>query len=248
MKKPTFPTQRQRSGSQTAQVHNATPKRTRKRGRPAQHEPSGEALKALVIQASRVVYAQHGYQGSSVARLLEAANISRPTFYRLFSGRHEVIEAIVTDANQQLRFAVFSKVAAARSASQATIAAVDAYFEWCEAMGSMVGPIYSEINDPESPASGQRQAMIREFVQLLHAQAKHFGQKNLDPFFYDTLVRAIEHAGSAAFWPQRSPDADIARHRAAAVHILTASLGLDSHSGQPRTLDSVANTHNASNG
>lgn len=200
----------------------------RRRGRPPASERTENNVRDQLITAARQVYAEQGYNGSSVERIIEQANVSRPTFYRLFKDRYDIIEIIVKAAHEQLREQVVSAITDEEVGKGGPLsmarAAVDAYFSWCEALGPLVGSLYSEMHDENSPAKKHRQRIIEEFVQLLHFEAEKRGRLQLEPVFYDVLIRAVEHAGSTAFSPDPKPNDAIAKHRAAAARVLMAGL------------------------
>ncbi|WP_394829988.1 TetR/AcrR family transcriptional regulator [Pendulispora rubella] len=181
-------------------------------------------MREHVIATSARVYSEHGYRHTTVERILEAAGISRPTFYRLFSDRRDVIEILVARANDLLYAQVLAAAESQRDLRSAVVAAVDAYFEWGLSTGPMVGAIYNEIHDPESPASYHRTRVIGRMIELFDAIAAKRGRPRLDPLFWDALICAAEHAASGAFWPKRRPRADIERRRAVVLRILLASL------------------------
>ena len=216
-----------------------TTSKPRRRGRPKADETSGNALREAVIDATSQVYAEHGYHKTTVALILKAANISRPTFYKLFKDRYEVIDLIIARANDQLRNQVAQAIIGKTTAFEMLSAGVNTYFDWCEKIGPLAGPIYSEINDPASPASDHRSRIINSFVDLFHAQARILGEPELDPLLYDSLLRAVEHAGSSAFWPKRLPATEIERRRAVALRIMLASLADEGTHHQVPSLDSV---------
>lgn len=200
----------------------------RRRGRPPASERAENGVKEQLIVAAREVYGDFGYNGSSVERIIERANVSRPTFYRLFKDRYDIIEIVVEQAHNQLRDHIVKAITDEQVGKGGPLvmagAAVDAYFAWCEQLGSLVGSLYSEMHDENSPASRHRQRIIKEFVQLLHLEAEKRGRPQLEPVFYDVLIRAVEHAGSTAFSPDPKPEEVIAKHRAAAARVLMAGL------------------------
>lgn len=204
-----------------ADTRAATPRR---RGRPRADEASGKALKQQTLKAATQVYAAHGFHRTTVALILQAANISRPTFYKLFRDVREVIDLVVQQANDRLRDAVADAILEQQDLSGMLNAGVQAYFNWCREMGPLVGPIYSEINDADSPASHHRSQIIADFVGLFDAQAQLLGRPAADPLMYDSVLRAVEHAGSSAFWPQKLSEAEIERRRQIAMRIMLASL------------------------
>lgn len=191
----------------------------RRRGRPRLDEAGGEDLREAIILATSRVYAEQGFHGTTVELILKAANVSRPTFYKLFSDRRGIIEIVVERANRKLVDLVVQSVGDLNNPAQMMKASIDAYFRWCADMGALVGPIYNEINDPASPASGRRAQIIGDLVSLFVEQERKLGLPTADPLLYDGLLRAIEHIGSSAFWPQRLSEQEITRRRSIALDL-----------------------------
>ena len=198
---------------------SASKKSTRRRGRPRLDETGGEDLREAIIGATSQVYAQHGFHGTTVELILKTANVSRPTFYKLFDDRRSIIEIVVERANRKLVEHVLLSFGDLSNPVQMMKASIDAYFRWCTDMGALVGPIYNEINDPQSPASSQRARIIGDLVALFAEQEQRLGLPTADPLLYDGLLRAIEHIGSSAFWPRRLSEKEIARRRSVALDL-----------------------------
>lgn len=199
----------------------ATPRR---RGRPAQSDIQGDGLREQIVDACASVYAEQGFHGATVAHILKAANVSRPTFYKFFSDKYEVIELLVTRANQQLLSLLTQEIAKFDQPEDMIRAGVNAYFSWCKQNGALVGPIYAEINDPASPAAKARAKVIGELVELIASQGEQLALAAADPLLYDAVLRAIEHIGSGAFWPEVMNDKEIARRQTVALTLALSAL------------------------
>jgi len=197
----------------------ASKKSTRRRGRPRLDETGGEELREAIIGATSQVYAEHGFHGTTVELILKTANVSRPTFYKLFDDRRSIIEIVVERANRTLVEHVLQSVGDLSNPVQMMKASIDAYFRWCADMGTLVGPIYNEINDPASPASEQRARIIGDLASLFVVQEQKLGLSPADPLLYDGLLRAIEHIGSSAFWPKRLSEKEIVRRHSVALDL-----------------------------
>ena len=195
-------------------------------GRPATAEPSGKELRELIIAAATRDYAEHGYHGTSVAHILVTSGISRPTFYRYFKNRREVLDIIIGRLNDLLRDIVADLTVGQDSLQGVITASIDAYFAWGNRIGPLVGPIYREIGDPESPASEHRLRIIGELIELFQTALVSIGRPRLDPLLYEALLHVVEHIGHTAFWPEKKSAAEIARHRLIISRVLIASLAL----------------------
>ena len=198
--------------------------RRRKPGRPRAGELQGEGLREVVIEAAARVYGSHGYRGASVELIAKEAGISRPLFYRLFKDRLEVIEVVVSRANDDLRVAVLQAIMMQKRLMPMLSATIDAYFDWCRSHAAIVGSIYREVHDPESPASRHQKKIISEMAELVRIKAEERGSQSLHPLMLETLIRAVEHVGSVSFWPEPLPDEELQRNRAVIVRIVLAAV------------------------
>ncbi|MFC3441343.1 TetR/AcrR family transcriptional regulator [Sphingobium rhizovicinum] len=63
-----------------------------------QHEKTG---KVRILEAARTLFDSHGFHQTSMAELATAAQVSVGQIYRLFKGKEDIIEALVTDDADQ---------------------------------------------------------------------------------------------------------------------------------------------------
>jgi len=208
-------------------------------GRPKTNQMQGEELKEHVVAASSLVYSEYGYRDTSVAKIIEAAGISRPLFYRLFKSCYEVIDIIVARANEAL-FNTLEQVMEKEENTLSMInSGIDIYFEWCRNYGPVVGPIYREIADPESPAYVHRNQLVAEVVQQLNTGLERQKQSKLPPMFIESLIVVIEHIGSSTFWPKPKAEAIIEQNKAIVRRIVMAALADKKESKMIPSLDTL---------
>lgn len=178
----------------------------------------------MVIEAAARVYGIHGYRGASVELIAKEAGISRPLFYRLFQDRREVIEVVVARANDDLRVAVIQAIQAQARLLPMLSATIDAYFAWCRSHAPIVGSIYRETHDPESPASLHQKKITQEMAELVRVKAEERGSQPLHPLMLETLTRAVEYVGSVSFWPEPLSAEALQRNRAVIIRIVLAAV------------------------
>lgn len=196
----------------------------RRRGRPAKGEAGGPQIRELILDATRQIYATYGFHRSTVALILEAAQVSRPTFYKHFPNLPSAIDAVCAQANGQLRQQVAAALASDDPPETLLPSALDAYFVWCEEQGPMAAMIYREINDTATPAHRQRLSVIGDFIDLLNRHRQGLGLPEADPLLVESTLRAVEYAASSAFFPTRCAAGVLQRHRRIAERILLALL------------------------
>ncbi|MGI9325310.1 MAG: TetR/AcrR family transcriptional regulator [Pseudomonadales bacterium] len=195
-------------------------------GRPASTDPKGDQLNELIVAAAGQDYADNGYHGGSVANILAISGVSRPTFYRQFKSRREVLDIVIGRVNDKLREIVTEKVERQNCLEKIVDAAIDAYFEWAQLCTPLVGPIYHEINDPASPAHEHRSRIVAELTELFEATLISLGHPPSDPLLYEALLHVVEQTGHSAFWPEMKSQPEIRKRRQLISRILIASLAV----------------------
>jgi AcrR family transcriptional regulator len=83
-----------------------------------------------LIAAALEVMSVDGYPGSTVAKVIAAAGVSRSTFYEYFTGRDACLLAAVDTVNQRL-LSQAAKAAEHADPSRAAVSAVDAIIDFC---------------------------------------------------------------------------------------------------------------------
>jgi AcrR family transcriptional regulator len=181
-------------------VEDRKPPVKRKRGRPPKPKSAGESIPETIIAATRYVYADTGFRDFSVELVLAEAGISRPTFYRHFKDKYDVISVVVERANRLLLDEILQRIDGSQSLRDVVDRGVEAYFDWGLNIGKLAGSIYREIHDPESPASVHRDQNMVKLTAVLQSAGEHSGLQ-LDSAVYEALVHTVEHVGHRAFWP-----------------------------------------------
>jgi len=199
----------------------STAKTKRKPGRPA--ESSEHDIRDLLLAAAAEAYAEHGYHDCTVAMILEASGVSRPTFYRYFKNRHEVLDTVIADVNSLLKAKAIEKVAGQSSMDDVITSGVDAYFEWGSEIGKVAGSIYREIHDAQSPASIHRKHIIMAFMEIIQQKLAVTGQ-SFNPVMLDALLHVVEYVGHQAFWPNTKDQQETLMLKQTILTIVKASL------------------------
>ena len=128
----------------------------RRPGRPPQTDEEQARARQNIVRATSLVFAEYGYHGISVARILEHAGIARPTFYRYFRNSDEPLRMALDEVGRALRDRVVADVTAAEGDIPKVVAAIDGYLWWSGENRGMLRSLYAGIHDPASPVSVQR--------------------------------------------------------------------------------------------
>lgn len=193
-------------------------------GRPKKSHLQGEELKQHVIAVGSELYGEFGYRSLSVAKIIDAAGISRPLFYRLFSGVDEVVGVVIQRANEEL----LSVTSGSRHDDDDLIDVInrniEAYFDWCRSYGPVVGTIYREINDPDSPAHRYRKWFFDQTYEAINDVSVKTGIGPLPRVLVESIVNVIEYAGSYSFWPRALSECEIEQNKKIAMRVALSTV------------------------
>jgi AcrR family transcriptional regulator len=203
---------------------SATQTRVRPRGRPPASAAQRAENEEWVLAAAERVYARRSYHEITVEEILKEAGISRPTFYRWFTGKDQVLEKIVRRANDDLLRRMSEAVAHAQGLAGRIAAGVDAYIRWGLETGPVVIAMYREAHLPGSPVHKDRGRVGEGTLRLYLEQLRKFGRPAVHPLLIQSLISAILHAGSWLFSRPAPTRADIEIARSVMLRIAQATL------------------------
>lgn len=204
--------------------HNGT-----RRGRPPQTREQADEVRARIELATAAVFTEYGSRGLNVARIIEQAGISRPTFYRYFGNAEEPLHSLLTQSNAGLVGGI--RIALARSSEpvQLGIGIIDAYLDWARGHGPMLRPIFAELHDPASPVSAYRQEAFDDIRALVRAKFTELGRPLPSPLDLDIALQTcayVVYRLSAAAAPASEPDpAQVTAARLTMIRCVLVTLG-----------------------
>lgn len=170
-----------------------TPHSGTRRGRPPQTPAQADEVRARIEVATGEVFTEHGSRGLSVARIIERAGISRPTFYRYFGNAEQPLHALLTVSNAGLVGGIRTALAHSDEPVQLGIAIIDAYLEWARGHGPMLRPVFAELHDPASPVSAYREQAFDDIRALVRTKFAELGRALPSPLDLDTALQTCEY-------------------------------------------------------
>jgi AcrR family transcriptional regulator len=69
---------------------------------PGKRAAQGRATRGQLIEVATRLFAEHGYEGTSVEAVLSAAGVSRGALYHHFAGKEALFEAVVSAVSEQV--------------------------------------------------------------------------------------------------------------------------------------------------
>ncbi len=154
----------------------------------------GQGAKSDVLFNSIGVFAHKGITETTVQDLLDAANISRRTFYKYFKNKVDVLESIYKMAAELLTTRFRAEMAQTQSLSDFVVRCVDMYFDYHINLGPLVRMMTEEARRSDSPLASHREALIHEIVELFQDKYAQVEGRRLDPQVFYAIIWAMESA------------------------------------------------------
>ncbi len=206
-----------------------TPHSGARRGRPPQTREQADEVRSRIVAATAAVFTEHGSRGLSVARILDAAGISRPTFYRYFANATAPLDVVLTLSNEGLVGGIRAALARSEEPVALGIGIIDAYLGWARGHGPMLRPVFAELHDPASPVSAYREEAFDDIRALVRTKFGLLGRQVPTPLDLDTALQVCEfvvYRISLAAAPGGEPDpAAVAEARLTMIRNVLVTLG-----------------------
>ncbi|WP_083884126.1 TetR/AcrR family transcriptional regulator [Nocardia higoensis] len=167
--------------------------RAARRGRPPQSERQAEQVRARIVRATAEVFSRNGSRGMTVARILEQAELARPTFYRYFGKAEEPLHVLLTESNDRLTGGIHAALRASADPVPLTVGLIDAYLDWARGHGRMLGPLFAEFHDPASPVSAYRERALDDIRAAVRARFAALGRPAPAPLDLDAALHLCEY-------------------------------------------------------
>ncbi|MBV8194136.1 MAG: TetR/AcrR family transcriptional regulator [Candidatus Dormibacteraeota bacterium] len=189
-------------------------------GRKRRNLPT-EAWRERILQAARVVFGDEGYDGASMEDIAALAGLSRAALYRMFPGRRDLCNAVITDDAQRLAGQLLLEFATLPTAREKVRALVSVFFRFVEEHHER-NRVFSNSATGADPAVAEALRVVRAALAGTLAQAfagaeaaTSDGERDLS-LIANGIIALAE--GAAVSWMQ-GPHAE----RERAVDIVTAT-------------------------
>lgn len=139
------------------------------------------------------VFAQRGVHRTTVQHLLDAANISRRTFYKYFRNKVDVLENIyrVFVENMILRFQ--QQVQRSGTLQEIIANTINIYFDYHVSMGPVIYLMMEEARRSGSALAPHRIKGQDAAVAILSRESEKLTGRRLDPLVIRTLLWSLEN-------------------------------------------------------
>jgi AcrR family transcriptional regulator len=94
-------------------------------------ERQAEATRALLISVARQLFTEHGYAGTSIEDIIEAAGVARGALYHHFAGKDALFAAVYEAVQSDMAAAIVAAALAAADPADAVRAGLAAFLDAC---------------------------------------------------------------------------------------------------------------------
>ena len=171
-------------------------------------------------------FGERGYTETRVEDILRAAGVSRPTFYKFFANRDEVLDAICESQAFSVIQSMKGAIAIAADPIERLDKGLDAYLRWRATIGPMGSVFVAEAMRPGSHASQLRSDITEVVTSWIRLDASEVLQDEPDPLLYDGIVAALERV-SADLDRGRVGEREIQRCKYVMTQIVLGTLAWD---------------------
>ena len=191
------------------------------RSRPSEPPAEPNAVRTRILRGAAKVFGERGYGASSVEAILEAAEVSRRTFYRTFRSKEDVLRTLFDNSVQMLIRAV-REAAGDRTVQQdLTSSAVDAYLRVHANAGPLARVLLLEQFSPGSPVAEQRNRAFATFGKLMIQASVNAGRSPADPLLVAAVVAGINQVCVQMATEFPAGNWDVGRAKRAIMRILS---------------------------
>lgn len=196
-----------------------------RRPRPSETEGApAPSLRTRILDGAAEAFGRKGYAETRVEDILEAAGVSRPTYYKFFANKDEAFHTLAEMTILSLIRTVRGAVGAAESAPEKLERGVEAYLRWRVSTGPFGRVLDAESRVPGSFAGSQRREALAAITEIFAEEVSKARRTGVDPLLYIGLVSALEAIGATLHDLARPTEKDIRRRKDAMMRLLVGTL------------------------
>ena len=204
-----------------AQVGNSEDQR--KIGGPIKVQPA----KSDVLLNSLAVFTEKGINETTVQDLLDAAKISRRTFYKYFKNKIDVLENLYKISVDILISRFRKGMSSSENLSDLVFHCIDVYFDYHVDLGGMIRMMQEEAMRFDSPLYRHREKAQRALVEVFDSEIRKIQGRGFDPWAYYSLMWSLERATLHLLNNTECTEEDVRRCKSVMRGVMGAVLVID---------------------
>jgi AcrR family transcriptional regulator len=167
---------------------------------------SHQFFRTRVADAAMSVFTEKGFEESTVADLLEAANIARRTFYRHFTSKDDVLLELYGVVTRALSEEMAAATMSASDPWTGMLHGLDSYLEFHLKNRKLLHTMLGESRREASPLFAPRQAYRQRLVEQLTLLLSLRSGRACDPFVSEGLFGSLDALSNILIKPDAGPE------------------------------------------
>jgi AcrR family transcriptional regulator len=184
-----------------------------------------DVARNMIVAGGARVFATRGIRDTSVEDLLEAAKVSRRTFYRLFTSKDDVALALYKFGTAALVENWKRALASSSDPIEQFAKCIDVHLKNAAMVGRLIFVLGGEATRQESPLHEHRMKIHDKLVELLQVASPQMAK--VDPLLVRTTLFALEAVTRQVLTDgdegRKVSPAQIERARKVMVRVVSAS-------------------------
>jgi len=171
------------------------------------------------------VFGAKGYGATSVEDVLQAAGVSRRTFYRFFRSKEDLFEELADAASMLFIQGMRNAVAMAKTPAEKIEKCLELYLRAPQSVGPIFQVLQIESSRPGTQLYARRQQVLETLIQMFDQGFRESTGRKADPLILRGLIAAHERIALHVFNESPGDEAAIQHAKRAMMHLTEAALG-----------------------
>ncbi|RMF15458.1 MAG: TetR/AcrR family transcriptional regulator [Candidatus Dadabacteria bacterium] len=211
--------------SSADQSDQKTPRKRRSRRQAPKKAGRSSYSRMNILQGAADVFGRLGFAATRVEDILDAAGISRPTFYRFFRNKEDVFDALDEISHVSLLQLIRSAILSVDDPIEKIERCVDAFLRWHVATGPVARVLRQEAMRADSDFSERRMSTMARILDLFEREAQRVQTEKVDPLLFVGLLAAVERIADELHSLGRPiTEDDVARARRVIMRLVYGAL------------------------
>lgn len=195
-----------------------------KRGSKGSRGSVADETRDRILEGAAIAFGKLGYATTRVEDILEAAEVSRPTFYKAFDNKDDVFEVLSERHHREIRERIIRSIDGVTEPLAQLEAIVETFMRWRAELGPMGRVLDQEARTPGSRIARHRSETIAAMSAFSAARLKAAGRNDIDPLLYQGLVAAMESVADAVLQKPPVRKSAIQRAKRVGLRIVAGTL------------------------
>jgi len=196
---------------------------SRASGEPRRTAVSAETH-ARILNGAEQAFGGLGYAKVRVEDILQAAGVSRPTFYKVYTSKEQVFEALSTRHHREIRLRIQQAAETEAEPPMRLLAVVETFLRWRASLGTLGRALDVEARTPGSSIAHHRKQTLKVMTELSAGWLKQEGRPAVDPVLLLALIAALESVADALLSGSKVSEAALQRAKLVGFRIVAAAL------------------------